>query len=325
MKINLQIREKAVFYIIGIYILLQFLWWEMLLTRQNNEILELKKNLVAMQYTDMAKIQNEINKLEDRYKKKLYMIAGEGTIFLIFLISGFYALSESRKKEKKLQQEKELFYSGITHELKTPIASIILQLQTLQKIYFPDAEKSEFISRALSDAQRINFLINNVLYGRQLIYGKVIPQMESFCLYREWEKIKLRYADSTSRLKEEVPENLKTLEIKADREMCRSILSNLLENAMRYSSPSSPILVRWEDFSDFMRLSILNEGEPLPEEVKKNIFKPFIRKSSDLKGTGLGLFVAHTFAKKMGHELIYQFENHRHVFIWNIKKIYPFP
>src|SRR5687768_3822345 len=115
------------------YVLLQFLWWEILLVRQNSAIINEKQKLAALASTDAATLENEIARLQKKKRAQTYMIVGEGTVFLLLLLFGLHKIRQAHEKELALNRQQKNFFLSITHELKTPIAATRLQLQTLQK------------------------------------------------------------------------------------------------------------------------------------------------------------------------------------------------
>ena len=83
-------RTTVIFSVLVAYIVLQFLWWEVLLVRQSNSIIKEKQNLVALSSSNLEIIQRDIKTLDDKKKMQVYMITGEGTVFLLLLLTGIY-------------------------------------------------------------------------------------------------------------------------------------------------------------------------------------------------------------------------------------------
>ena len=125
------------------YILLQFLWWEVLLVKQTGQIIDLKQKISELSITNESTLINEIALLHQKKTMQVMIIVGEGTVFLLLLLFGIYKIKQSQDKETELNNQQKNFFLSITHELKTPIAATKLQLQTLQK-----QKLSEQIERA---------------------------------------------------------------------------------------------------------------------------------------------------------------------------------
>ena len=129
----MQKRTVLIFSIFVSYIIFQFLWWEVLLVKQSNEIIKEKQNLVALSSTNFNTILKDIEDLESKKIKRVYMIVGEGTVFILILLFGIIKVRSSIKKEIELNEQQKNFILSVSHELKTPIAASKLQIQTLLK------------------------------------------------------------------------------------------------------------------------------------------------------------------------------------------------
>jgi signal transduction histidine kinase len=276
----------------------------------------LKKQLTALQTTNLDYIQKNIHELDMVFKRKKVMVMGEGTVFLVLLVIGFYWIYYLEQKDRNNLKEREYFFSGITHELKTPITSLRLHLQTFLKTQnIPDADYS-FIQQALADADRMNFLINNLLQSRQIIYGKLVPSSNTIHLPEIFsEVIRKCNEHDKKRIKTEI-NDVEKLYIKADKEMSVSILNNLIENALRHTDPEHQIQVRIYAEDNHMVFDIANPGHPFSGEFEEEMFRPFKRNNAFVTGHGLGLFVTKSFCEFMNHELEYSYNEGYHRFRW---------
>ena len=128
------------------YIILQFIWWEILLVKQNNSIIEQKQKLLELSISNDSDLIFQVKELHAKKLKQTLMIVGEGTVFLLLLLYGIFKIKQAHDREDKLTQQKNNFLLSITHELKTPIAATKLQLQTLLKHQL-DTEKQKELMR----------------------------------------------------------------------------------------------------------------------------------------------------------------------------------
>ena len=159
-------RSALLFTILFGYIIAQFLWWEVLLVKQTSQIIAEKQKLTELSSTNSELIKQEVQKLHDKKTKQVAMIVGEGTVFLLLLLFGIYKIKQAHDKEVKLNQQQQNFLMSITHELKTPLSAIKLQLQTLKKHQLPEAKKEELLQNALIENERLNTLIDNVSFSK---------------------------------------------------------------------------------------------------------------------------------------------------------------
>ncbi len=175
-------RSILFFSILFGYVLLQFTWWEILLVKQNDKIISEKQKLIELSTPDESRLKAEIADLHQKKKMQTVMIVSEGTVFLLLLLFGVYKVKQAHDKENYLNTQQKNFFLSITHELKTPIAATKLQLQTLQKQTLDPAIQQELISNALLETERLNNLIDNVLFASRF-FGLCIPHQHQ---YPDW-------------------------------------------------------------------------------------------------------------------------------------------
>ena len=125
-------RPLYLFYLLVIYVLLQFCWWAYLLVQLNNEVYEHRIENVLLKAPDPVSANAAQQSLENKLYQRRWMITGEGTVFIVLLAIGSAFTYKSFKKEFELARQQKNFLLSITHEFKSPLASIKLYLQTLQ-------------------------------------------------------------------------------------------------------------------------------------------------------------------------------------------------
>ena len=134
MKGKKRSRPLLLFHILLIYVLLQFCWWSYLMVQLNNEIYHLKSELNVIKAANPKEVITMGNELEKKLHLRWTMIAGEGGVFLVLLVLGVFQTRKAFKKETALTLQQKNFLLSVTHELKSPIASVKLQLETLQNV-----------------------------------------------------------------------------------------------------------------------------------------------------------------------------------------------
>ena len=231
----MQKRTVLIFSVLVAYIVLQFLWWEVLLVKQSNENIKEKQNLVALSSSNYNSILKDIALLESKKNKRVYMIVGEGTVFLLILLFGILKVRGSIKKEIDLNERQKNFILSVSHELKTPIAASKLQIQTLLKHDLPRDKQMTLLSNALEETERLNKLVENVLIANQLSTQNNTLNKEEFNLSELVEKIGSRYFLNELNNASLTLHVNQALYYKGDKELIQSVIINLIENALKYS------------------------------------------------------------------------------------------
>ena len=143
------------------------MWWEVLLVRQAGEINNERQKLMELSSTNPDTLKAQIDELNHKKQMRIYMIVGEGTVFLLLLLFGAYKVKQYHDRETDLAKQQKNFLLSVTHELKTPIAATKLQLQTILKHQLDKEKEKELIENALKETERLNKLIDNVLLSRR--------------------------------------------------------------------------------------------------------------------------------------------------------------
>ena len=288
-------NSNAILTILFGYIILQFLWWEVLLVRQNGKLIEEKQKILELTSISESKLRKDIIDLHTKKTKQTWMIVGEGTVFLLLLLYGINQIKLARKKENELNKHQENFFLSITHELKTPIAATKLQLQTMQKQQLTVEQQQELIKGALVETERLNQLIDNVLMAGRLDSGQLNFEKEKTDLSKLVKDLLNRYykdALQNGTLTYDIESGLM---VKIDSHYFPSIITNLIDNAFKYSSNSPNVKVELKKSSNNVLLSIQDNGIGITLEERDLIFKKFIRSGNEetrkTKGTGLGLYI----------------------------------
>ena len=303
-------KPLLLFYLLVTYVFFQFIWWSYLLVEQNNEIYHLKKELNLLSHEDPQMVIEKGNELEKKLHNKWMMITGEGLVFMVLLVIGFLQVRNTFKKESELTSQQKNFLLSITHELKSPIASVKLQLETLLKRDLDKAKQNEIITSALHDTERLNTLVENVLLAAMI-------DNHSSVIYREHFDLSVFVNDTLTKAITSIkPNHQVKLDIQPsiyfdiDPMAFSSVILNLFENAIKYSPENSTITVDLIKKGTRIWLSIKDEGAGISDQEKQVVFKKFYRIGNEetrkTKGTGLGLHIAKHFVEKHHGEIIIQ-------------------
>jgi len=228
-----------------------------------------------------------------------------GILLLVIIISGVVLNTISLVREIHRNEQKDAFINAVTHELKTPVASIRLYLQTLQTRAVDEEKRQEFYRIMLEDSDRLLATIEQILRtgrmgaaGRKLNLVRVdLGGLVEECMVR------------TRALHSIPPEGLTyhpgpAVSILADLDEVRAAISNLIENAVKYSGKEVNVRVETELLDGHVLMRVIDAGVGIPKTELKRVFKRFHRVpgplASRVKGTGLGLYIVRSVAKRHG-------------------------
>ena len=271
-------KQTAIFfYVLSAYVVLQFLWWGFHLIQLSNEL------------ADPLEQSN----------RRILMIVGEGSVFLLILIFGLWKIRKSIQKELSLSQRQNNFLLSVTHELKTPLASNKLYLQTLMKHPQLDFnKKQELLENAVQENKRLETMIENILTAAQLENASISIEKEEVNVSEIVQEI----VQNWSKERVDVKLNIQAdIYFQIDVLILETCLYNLLDNAFKYSMNEPKIVVQLEKSKGGLRLSVQDEGIGVNEIDRAEIFKKFVRVGNEeirsQKGSGLGLFIVKELLK----------------------------
>ena len=232
-----------------------------------------------------------------------------GIVFFVVLIFGVVLNTTFLIREIRRNEQHDAFINAVTHELKTPIASIRLYLETLKTREVDEEQRREFYNIMLADSDRLLLTVEQVLRaGRTGLKSRRIStsvinvsEMVQECL----ELTRVRYGlNETALIYRESPEG-HSAKVSGDVDELRSAFANLLDNAVKYSDDEVQVsvLVSAVD-AKRVAVRVTDKGIGIPSAQLKRIFKRFYRVPgrfmARVKGTGLGLFIVHSVITKHG-------------------------
>ena len=233
-----------------------------------------------------------------------------GIIFFALIIAGMIVNTSFLVREIRRSEQHDTFINAVTHELKTPVASIRLHLETLLRRELPEAQKQEFYRLMLSDTDRLTETVEQVLRAGRAgdkKAGREKSAVDFRQLVREcMEAARVRHHLPPEVLcYEELASNGSGVRVLGSTEDLRTAVFNVLDNAIKYSGETVDVRVRLDTPDDKrVVLSVQDQGVGIPADDLKSIFKRFYRVShrslAHVKGTGLGLFIVKSIARKHG-------------------------
>ena len=207
-----------------------------------------------------------------------------------------------------INQRQSNFIDSVTHELKSPIASLKLYLQTLSRRQLSEHERQEFYDSMLEDVERLDKLINEILDAARLERGDQAAETQDVALGEL-----IRACGDEVCQRHQVP--LKTIQYqitplvvhgaKVDLEL---LFRNILDNAVKYGGDPPSVEVQLAElYNGRIAVRIADNGSGIPIRHRQRIFGRFVRLGTELerekKGTGLGLYIVSTLAKKLNGKI----------------------
>lgn len=228
-----------------------------------------------------------------------------GIIFFALIITGLILNMIFLVREIRKNEQQDAFLNAVTHELKTPIASIKLYLETLKARDVEEAKRKEFYDVMLADSDRLLTTVEQVLQAgqireksRKLNNSKInIDEL----LNESAKLVRTRYKlDDDAVEVFDVPEDAF---VEGDLTELRTVFGNLLDNAVKYSNGTIRITIKTRIYlKQFVEIHIRDKGVGIAENELKKVFKRFYRVQNDstqtAKGTGLGLYIVNSIIKK---------------------------
>ena len=234
-----------------------------------------------------------------------------GVIFFALIITGLILNTIFLVREIRRSEQHDAFLNSITHELKTPIASIKLYLETLRSREVTHEKQLQFYDIMLSDTDRLLDTVEQVLEAsrtREKKRGLDLQEIDIVAALREAVgTVRSRYhlAEGVIRL----PESTEDLHVVADPAEMQTAFVNLLDNAVKYSGEDKRISIRTKPsrLNNKVEVYVKDNGIGIPKDDLKRIFKRFYRvtgnSTNGMKGTGLGLFIVKSIIEKHGGRL----------------------
>lgn len=285
-------RFKFVLIAMFVYILAQLGWWAYLIAHLTEQV-----------YEDDVRLSHRV-----------MMVWGEGFVFAIILLIGFVFTYKSYLRELLRARQQRNFLMSVTHEFKTPIASLSLYLQTLQNRELSPEKRQELIQRALRDTERLNSLAENILLTARIEH-QAFPLHKNTTDLSVFVEQLMQVLIQTHGKRYHIKLNIEAgILFHFDEMAMHSILTNLFVNAVKYTPEDSLIEISLHRDKNKIELSISDQGPGIPEKERRRVFDKFVRLGDEnrrsAKGTGLGLYITRYFITQHGGEISID-ENYR--------------
>ncbi len=230
-----------------------------------------------------------------------------GTSFFALVLVGSIWLCAWLVQEMRLNQRQRAFLDAVTHEMKTPLASFRLYVDTLRRHEMPDQRRHEFLDHMVEDLDRLDRTIEQVLSAARADEGRI-------SMGRDRVQLEVLLEDCIRQVRERhhLPEQAvclrpaaKVSEVRADAAELELVFRNLIQNAVQYSDDPVDVRVGVQQSHDGrVRVEITDSGIGIPPRELRKIFRRFYRTGRDMQrraaGLGLGLFIVRNLLKRQG-------------------------
>ena len=231
-----------------------------------------------------------------------WIVLLEGGVLMLVILAGVYVIFVYWNKQSRLYQLQSNFISSVSHELKSPLASIQLYLETLKYQKVSSEEAQDFVETMLSDTERLSDLIDNILESSKSDPKSMQLQFSS--------------VDIVSFLQETIAHHQKLFEdkqcviqlkfndyvkVSIDGRAMRMVFNNLIANALRYSPARTVLTIAVRRDQKFCIIDFIDQGFGFDKKELKKVFKKFYRvqnqETQNIEGAGLGLYISRQIIK----------------------------
>jgi signal transduction histidine kinase len=251
-----------------------------------------------------------VEQLQAHRRSSIRMFAAEGATFVCILLAGTVIIFRSVRREMQLIRQQANFLSAVTHELKSPLASLRLFIETLEMRDLPTEKRARFLANMRADVDRLEGLVNNILTVARLDSGRFVMHVNPGDVGRDVTDVVNALAKDPSQRSLKVEWALPAEPIQASYDMgvLKIVMRNLLDNAAKYGGADKPVRIAVARQNATVAIEVADQGIGLAEAEREKIFQKFYRVGDEMvrqaEGSGLGLYLARELVRQMGGTLV---------------------
>lgn len=279
-----------------VYIVSALIFWGLSLHRQSERILQQEKLTLKMQVDSNkhpALYTARLHDIENKRERRTKQYVGEGSTFLVVILIGAAVVYTSFRRSIRLSRQQNNFMLSVTHELKSPVAAMKLNMQTLERHQLDEEKRGILIDRCIVEANRLNDLFNNMLIASQM-EGRQYVSAKEPTDFTDLVEDSIRDYNSRYPHRFEARE-IEDCRVYGDKTLLQIAINNLFENAVKYTPKDQLIRIALEAKNNCAVLQVIDNGPGIADGEKKKIFNKFYRVGNEetrkAKGTGLGLYL----------------------------------
>lgn len=232
-----------------------------------------------------------------------WLILAEGIVLLVAILVGVYVIFLYWRRQASLNKAQTNFISQVSHELKSPLASIQLHLETIEMRQPKPDQLQHFVQLMQEDTERLNGLITNLLAAGRLGHkgAKLALQVGNLSqMVTEYLQQRKKTFPTDGQLVWDIEPQLM---VKLEPESLEIVLRNLVENAILYADGPPQINIRLQQNNDKAQLLFSDRGQGIDPRHRKKVFRMFYRirhSGKTIRGSGLGLFIVRSIMRRHG-------------------------
>lgn len=287
------------FYLVFAYIIAFSLWWAYLLYAKNEAAFQEKIELNRISYISTHPgadyhTSGVYIDVMTKYHRQQFMIIAEGAVFIALLLLGLLRVRKVFFREMELAAQQRNFLLSITHELKSPLSTIKLSLQTMGRRKLEPEQSERLITNSLVDLDRLESLVDNILFAAKIEREEPGLAKDEINVSEIVRSVSERFSHNKKAIT--VTHNVDSdIYLHGDVLGFTSVVINLIENAIKYSPEDTTVQVVLKENGHDVLLSVADEGVGISDMEKPKVFNKFYRVGSEdtrkTKGTGLGLYI----------------------------------
>ncbi len=209
-------------------------------------------------------------------------------------VSGSICVFRDITREKEIEKIKEDFLAAITHDLKSPLASIMgySDLIVNPKLGVLNKTQTEFIQAIQRSCKTLQILINNILSSTRLEAGQMQYNFYDFNIHELFEEIFEMFLPIAQHKKVELKRSVsEVIMVRGDKEQIKEVITNLISNAIKFTPENGTISLTGERDGGTLRVTVEDTGKGIPKEETSRLFQKFAQMKGEQRGTGLGLYI----------------------------------
>jgi signal transduction histidine kinase len=296
-------RRKLYTYlaVVGLYGVV-FGWWMVFFFRQSDYLLR------RMTRMGVELSSEQVEALRAASDESMRMFLFEGTFLGVMLAASVALVWRSLHREISLHRQQRNFLSAVTHELKSPLASARLYIESLKMGRVPEAKQERYLTHALEDLDRLRHMVEDLLQSARLASAgpRVEPERLDLARFAR-ERVAHIVQEETHGRGRLTVEATDPVHVEFDPDALETVVRNLVSNAVKYAGADQELVVSAQRNGHHAVLSVRDRGPGLGGADAEQIFEPFVRGGDEnvrtRPGVGLGLYIVRELARAHGGQV----------------------